>query len=197
MNPQDIQNVANAAAQAAADANFQLFQAIQQSPKALVMEEPRGPSQLVEIQVTQNGVARVPFPDVPNLRAQIGQNVVIKGARLITPSVLTNGPISGFVNAPLTELVKMSLVLYCEGWEKGQLIPLLTLNDMFTQGSAEPYRRTATKFNDWKAFDWSKTFIQLSNGTVTVLPGGANYVVCLDVEYIKLDSQNKPIIGPS
>lgn len=194
MNPNDIQNITTAAAQAAADANFKLFQAIQQSPKALVMEEPRGPSQLVEIQVTQNGLSRVPFPDVPNLRSQIGQNIIIKGIRLITDSVLTNGPISGLTNAPLTELVKASLVIYSEGWEKGQMIPLLTLNDMFAEGTGIPYRRTATKFNDWKNFDWSKTFVQYSNGLVTA---GASYVICLDVEYQKLDASGKPIIGPS
>lgn len=184
------QDVANAVA----DANFQLFQAMQQSPKALVQTEPRGPSQLVEIQVNQAGLSKQIFPDIQNLRSQVGQVIVIKAIRLITPSVMPVAPISGLANAPLTELVKMAVVLYCEGWEKGELIPILTMNDMFTEGSAEPYRREKMSFDSWKNVDWSKTFLQYANGTPSA---GTPYAVILDVEYVKLDSNGVPIIGPS
>lgn len=167
----------------------------------LIQEEPRGPSQLVEIQVTQAGITRVQLPDVQQLRSQVGQDVIIKAVRLITPKVLTNGAISGFVNAPLTELVKISLVLYAEGWEKGHLIPLLVLNDVndsdATAATTIPFRNKTTRFDNWKNVDWSKSYLQFSNGTAAVLPAGASYVVMLDVEYTKLNAQGKEIVGPS
>ena len=158
----------------------------------LVQEEPRGPSQLIEIPVTA-GVSKVTIPDIQQLRSQVGQVIVIKAMRLIPDSLLTNAPTIGGINAPLTELVKISLTLYCEGWEKGQIIPILTLVDTFTEASGVPWRSKTTRFNDWKNVDWSKSFLQFSNGQVSV---GA-YSVLIEVEYIKLDAQNQPIVGPS
>lgn len=149
----------------------------------LVQEEPRGPSQLVEIDVTTNGLAKVVFPDVANLRNQEDQIIIIKKIQPITDTVLTNGPISGNPVAPLTELQKISLVLYCEGWEKGQMIPILSLNSMFTEGSGIPYRMTPVKFDSWRNLDWNKSYLQYSNGTVIA---GAPYTVLFDVEYVKL-----------
>lgn len=164
----------------------------------LVQEEPRGPSQLIEIPVTANGLSKINLPDIANLRNQDDQIIVIKALRLITPSVLTNGPVTGAVNAPLTELQKISFVLYSEQWEKGQYIPALTLNDMFTEGSGEPWRNKTTKLDSWRNLDWNKCFMQYSNGTVTA---GTPYCVILEVEYVKLrrltDGKLVEIIGPA
>lgn len=163
----------------------------------LVTQEPRGPSQLVEIPVPAQVVSRVALPDVQQLRSQVGQIIVIKALRLISNKVLTNAPVSGFATATLAELKKISLVLYCEGWEKGQLIPLLTLNDVVDADSTAtgiPYRVVTTRLSDWRNVDWSKSFLQYSNGTPS---SGAAYAVLLEVEYIKLDSAGKEIVGPS
>lgn len=149
----------------------------------LVQEEPRGPSQLIEIPVTANGLSKITFPDIANLRNQSDQIIIIKAIRLITDDVLSNAPTIGGINAPYTELIKISLVLYCEGWEKAQLLPILTLNDMFTEGSGVPYRQLQTKFDSWRNLDWNKSFMQYSNGTVTA---GSPYTVILDVEYVKM-----------
>jgi hypothetical protein len=160
----------------------------------LVQEEPRGPSQLIEIPVNANGLQKIVLPDVQQLRSQVGQVIIVKAIRLIPPAVLTNAPTIGGVNAPLTELVKISLVVYCEGWEKAQLIPILTLCDQFIEGSGTPYREKTTRFNNWRNVDWSKSYLQYSNGTPTA---GTPYSVLLEVEYIKLDAQGHEIIGPS
>jgi hypothetical protein len=156
----------------------------------LVQEEPRGPSQLYEIQVTANGQTRIPLPDVQQLRSQEGQRVIIKGIRLITPEVLARGPLSGLVTAPLAELQKISLTLYCEGWEKGQLIPLLTMNDMATPAGTFPHRYQPTRFANWQNVDWSKSFLFYSNGTSSA---NSPYAVLFDVLYIRLDTQGKVI----
>lgn len=167
----------------------------QQKPQTqLIQEEPRGPSQLIEIPVPAAAVSKVVLPDIQQLRSQVGQIIIIKALRLIPDSVLTNAPTLGGINAPLTELVKISLVLYCEGWEKGQLIPILTLADTFTEASGIPVKFKTTRFADWKNVDWSKSFLQYSNGTPS---SGVAYSVILEAEYVKLDAQNQEIVGPS
>lgn len=161
----------------------------------LIQEEPRGPSQLIEIPVTANGQTQVNFPDVPNLRNQQDQTVIIKAMRLITDTVLTNAPKGGQVTAPLAELQKISLVIYAEGWEKGLNIPVLTLNDTFTEAAGIPWRDRTMQFANWENVDWQKSFLKYSNGTVSA---SQPYAVLLEVEYVKINHNNgKEIIGPS
>lgn len=162
--------------------------------KVLVQDEPRGPSVLIEVNVPNNGSQRVPFPDISQLRSTAYQSIVIKGLRLITNEVLTNGIISANVTAPATELAKMAITIYAEGWEKGQTIPILTLNDMVFTTGAIPYRENPTRFDNWVNVDWPKSYIQYANGT---LSAGAPYVVLLDCEYVRLDAQGQLIQGPS
>lgn len=164
----------------------------------LVQEEPRGPSQLIEIPVTVNGIQKVKLPDVQQLRSTDNQIVVIKAIRLVTPKVSPRCATLAFPNAPLAELQKMFLVIYCEGWEKAQLIPLLVLNDVVdadsTAATTIPYRNKATRFNDWRKVDWAQSFLQFGNGSVSA---NTSYGVMLEVEYVKLNNQNLEIIGPS
>lgn len=159
-----------------------------------MQEEPRGPSQLIEIPVPALAVQRVQIPDIQQLRSQVGQTIIIKAIRLIPATLLTNAPTIGGVNAPLTELVKISLVIYCEGWEKGQLIPILTLCDTFTEASGVPFRPRTMMFDNWKNVDWSKSYLQYSNGTPS---SGLAYTVVLEAQYVKLDANNQEIVGPS
>lgn len=157
-----------------------------------VQEEPRGPSQLIEVPVTA-GQQRVNFPDVQQLRSLVNQTIIVKEIRLITADVLVQGPITGLGASPVTELQKISLVIYCEGWEKAQYLPILILNDMALAAGPNPHRYSGTRFNNWRNVDWSKTFLQYSNGTASV----GSYVVMLDVVYLKIDAQGNEIIGAS
>lgn len=157
-----------------------------------VQEAPRDSSQLVEVPVTANGLQRVNFPDVQQLRSLVNQKIIIKEIRLVTADMLTNAPIGGQATAPVAELQKMTLTIYCEGWEKAQLMPILILNDL--GGGLSPHRYNGTRFNNWANVDWSKTFLTFSNGTVSA---GAPYSVMFDVVYLKLDSSANEIIGPS
>jgi hypothetical protein len=163
----------------------------------LVKEEPRGPSQLIEVllNTADIGTSKKVFPDVQQLRSLANQRIIITAMRLITLDVLTFAPISGFANATLAELKKIVLVIYCEGWEKAQYIPLLTMNDVATPAGTFPYRNNATKFSNWQNVDWSKTYLLYCNGTGGV--AGAPYAIMFDVEYIKLDADGQVIIGPS
>jgi len=158
----------------------------------IVQEEPRGPSILIEVNVPTNGSQRIPFPDISQLRSTTDLKIVIKGLRLISSEVLTNGMISSNPTAPAGELAKMALTIYAEGWEKGQTIPLLTLNDMVFTTGAIPYRMTATKFDNWVNVDWPKSYIQYANGTSSA---GAPYVILIDCEYVRLNAQNRIVNG--
>lgn len=156
-----------------------------------VQQEPRGPSELVEIPVTTDGANRVNIPDIQQLRSQRGQTIVIKAIRLIPPDILSRGIINDAANAPITELQKLVLVLYSMGWEKGHNIPLLTLNDSSNSQVGVPHVYNKTNFSDWQNVDWSKSYIQYGNGTGG--SAGSPYVVILDVEYIKLNSEGQVI----
>jgi len=134
----------------------------------LVQEEPRGPSELIEVPIAAAAQQAV-FPDNQQLRSLIGQNIIIKKMRLVTAKVLTNAPILGTAVTPLIDLRKMVLVLYAEGWEKGHNIPVLSLNDFADGDSAVattiPYRNTPSAFDSWKNVDWSKSKLVFANGT--------------------------------
>lgn len=160
----------------------------------LIQNEPRGASQLIEtpVPVQVPGVTKVTLPDVQNLRDTVGQNIIVKALRVIPDTVLAVSPLLGLTVAPLAELQKMSLTLYSERWEKGQLIPICSLIDIFTEASGIPWRAQAVKFADWKKVDWPKSFITYSNGTSAV---GAPYAVLFEVEFVKLDADNNEIKG--
>lgn len=159
----------------------------------LVQEEPRGPSQLIEIPVTAANKQRINFPDIQQLRSTVDMTIITKVIRLIPAAALTHAPTAGGVNAPDTELAKISVVIYCEGWEKGQLIPAFVLNDIQTANT--PFRFASTRFANWKNIDWNKSYLQFANGTSSVLPGGNPYNVIMEVEYLRLDKQGKEVIG--
>jgi hypothetical protein len=161
--------------------------------KVIFQEEPRGPSVTVEVLVPADGLQRVPFPDVQQLRSTPDRIIVLKAMRLITDEVLTNGILKAGPIAPLTELQKMSLTLYCDGWEKMSNMPILPLNDTASPTGTIPFRYRQTNFDDWRGVSWDKSFIQYANGT---LSSGAPYVVMFDVQYIKLDILGNEIKGP-
>jgi hypothetical protein len=160
----------------------------------LVQDEPRGPSILIEVSIATNGLQRIPFPDISQLRSTIDQKIIIKGFRLIPAEILTNAVIAPNVNAPTSELQKMSVTLYSEGWEKGQTIPILTFNDFVFATGNTPYRNHSTRFDNWVNVDFPKSYIQFANGTVSA---GTPYTILIDCEYIRLDAQNRMIVGPS
>lgn len=160
----------------------------------LIQEEPRGPSMLIEVPITANGLTNVQFPDVPELRNQTDQTIVIKAIRVIPPAVLTNGPLSGNAVAPITELVKQTLIIYSQGWEKGKNIPMGSLIDIFVEGTGTPWKNRSTQLANWRNVDWNKSQLRFANGTVSA---GTPYSVILEVEYIKLNKEGEEIVGPS
>lgn len=160
----------------------------------IAQASPRPASQLIEILVPAGAGTRVNLPDIQQLRSLSDLIVILKALRLITVDVLTHGVISGVANAPLAELRKMTLVLYCEGWEKAQYIPVLTLNDMAgtNQGAQGSHNYALTQFDNWQKVDWTKSYLQYANGQAAA---GTPYCVMFDVQYLRVDTQGQEIQG--
>ena len=162
----------------------------------LVQDEPNIMSELIEINIPA-GSQRVQLPDVQQLRSQEGQIIIIKSFQLITAKVLSNGVLIQGTNAPVTELRKMTLTLYSEGWERGHLIPLLFFNDVAdgdtTAATTIPYRNKMYTLDNWRKVDFPKSYIQFCNGTA---PVGAPYLVLLQANYLKLDGNQQPYVTP-
>lgn len=159
-------------------------------------EEPRVSSIIVEVPIA-NGAAKVALPDVQQLRSDADTKVIVKGWRLISPKVLTRGILNNAVNAALADLRQMALTIYSEGWERGQNIPVLLLNDAndndSTAATTIPFRNAATKLADWKRVDFPKSFLQFANGQ----SASQACVVIFEIEYLKLDAQGRIILTAS
>ncbi len=157
----------------------------------LVQEEPRGPSQIIEVQVS-TVTSSLPLPIIQQLTSDTRTNIVIKALRLVTFAELAIGPVSGLANAPLTELQKLSITLYADGWEKGKLIPLLAFNNTFIEGSGIPYRDRTVKLANWDSVDWNKSNFIYSNGTASV----PSYCILLEAEYERFNKDGTRVVGP-
>jgi len=160
----------------------------------LVKETPINNFTLVDIPVTANGLTKVAIQDQPLLKSYSNHRVVVKGLRAITAKILTNAPISGNAISTRAELLKASLVLYCNGWEKEQYIPLLMLNPMAdadaTTATTIPYAFNPMDFIDLKDVDWTKSYIQYSNGTSSA---NSTYSFLLAVNYLILNDSGQEV----
>ena len=165
----------------------------------LVQQQPRIASELIEVNIPSGASGRVTLPDVPQLRNQGDQVVVIKTIRMISPKVLAYGPTTGVATTPLADLPKLTLVLYSKGWEKGHFIPVLVLNDVAdgdgTAATTIPYRKETTRLADWTNVDWNKSYLQFANGQTASTAS----TFMLEVEYLRLqkmqDGQYREIEG--
>lgn len=168
----------------------------------LVQEQPRIASILVEVPILI-GATRAAFPDVQQLRSQVGQVIVIKQMRTITAKVLANGIINAAANMPRVDLINSVIVLYSEGWEKGKYIPHLALNDMndsdATTATTIPFKNTPPGFDNWQNVDWAQSYILFANGQAASATG----VFMYEVQYVKLNAKQylngvwEEIVGPS
>lgn len=160
----------------------------------LVKEQPIDNFTIVEIPVTANGLTKVAIPDQPMLKSYSGHKVRVKGIRTITAKVLSNSVVNGNTVAARAELLKASLVLYCEGWEKEQYVPLLMLNPIAdadaTTATTIPYAFNPMEFADLSDVDWTKSYIQYSNGTSSA---NSTYSFVLAVNYLVYDNTGKVI----
>lgn len=138
----------------------------------------QGPFEIVEIKIT-TATQTVNFPDVPQLRNDANQAITIKAIEVVTDNVLTNSISDNtLVTAPVTELVKATLILYDDRWNKIYLMPLLFLNDVQSEwGNFIPFQQKIREFNDLRRVDWNKSQISF------VAAPTPSYSIMLGVSY--------------
>ena len=144
---------------------------------------------IVEVPVTANGLGQVPIPDQPMLKSFAGHIVVIKSIELITAKVLTNAPLSGNTTAARAEIIKASLVLYSDGWEKLQYFPLARLiaarDSDSLAATTIPFSPNTPAFENLRSVDWTKSYVKYSN---TLVSAAATYSFVFGVQYVVLGS---------
>lgn len=165
----------------------------------LVQEEPLSCFEVIEtaILVADAGGFDKNVKESNILRSDTDQTIVVKAIRVTVPGKLAFGPITGLPIAPVSELQKITLTIYSEGWERGHNIPILNLNDVTVPGGTEPFRRTSFKLNDWRKIDWPSSFFKWSNGSGGIAPGATGYCIMLEIEYVRLNKRGEPVSGPN
>lgn len=131
----------------------------------------------IELQIPTGAPTKVMFPDLPNLRNQTDQKIIIKFLEVITATVMPTTP-NGATNAPIAELKKAVIVLYNSGEESIYRVPLLKFNRI--NDFANPYQQQWESFDDLQDVDWAKSYLLFASA-----PANTPYSVLLGVSYLR------------
>lgn len=160
--------------------------------KMLVQAQPIKNWTLVET-LAAVGNTRIPIQDQPMLKSYAGHKVVIKAIEVITAKMLTNGVLNATANLTRADLIKLVLVLYCDGWEQVQYIPLARLVSIHDTDSAVgttvPFMNDPALFENLKDVDWTKSYFQTANGTSIATAA----TIILGVQYQVFNDQGTEI----
>lgn len=159
--------------------------------KVVYQQEPLANYWLIEIPVPAQAVTSVAIPTQNWLRSTNGKIVIIKSLELVTAKTLAKAPVSGATNATLAELLKASLTLYSDGWERLQYVPLLRLNSLHDSDSAVattiPFTQEVQK-TDFRSVEWEKSKINFNGAS-----SGSAYSILIGIQYLVVDGQGKVI----
>jgi len=158
--------------------------------KMLIQSQPIKNWTLVET-VIAVGNTRIPIQDQPMLKSYAGHKVVIKGIELITAKGLTHGVLNSAANITRADLIKTVLVLYCNGWEQVQYLPLSRLIGLHdadaTTATTVPFMDQPTFFENLSDVDWTKSYFLTANGQSIATAG----VIMLGVQYQVFNDQGQ------
>lgn len=145
--------------------------------------------ELVELIIPAGSTGtRFPYPDIPQLRDDTTQDIIICGLKSWSIEAL---PLTanGNTNATYLQLANSYLTLYIQGEESVRQVPLIDLLHM------RQALGTGTTFNNMEQFkteylkvDWNKTYVQAATPYGTVGAPNAQFSILLGVSYKKLMS---------
>lgn len=131
---------------------------------------------------------RFPYPDIPQLRDDTTQDIIICGLEAFPVDALPLAP-SGNAVMTFAQMQNSFLTLYVEGEESVRQLPLIRLNPM-RQASG-----TGTTLNvverlpvEYLKVDWNKTYIQAAAPFGTVGAPNTQFSIMVGVWYKKLPS---------
>lgn len=138
--------------------------------------------QIVEVIVPNGTTGQLQFPDVPNLRNDSSQNVIITDIEFFPISVYANSQLNTSVpGATDADVPNIAFTLYVDNEEPIRGIPLAKIN--YTQADPAaflPFQQQRTVFDKLPYTAWQKCFFQFSAAST-----GGPYVIPLGVTYIK------------
>jgi hypothetical protein len=135
----------------------------------------------IEIIIPAGSAGSVPFPDVPNLRNQNDQKIIVVDMEFFPDYVygasFLNTTIPG---TPIGEIPKAAAVIYYNGEEAIRRIPLGKINYTENLGIGAPFQHERTSFDELNDVIWPKSYIQF-NAAIA----GAPYIIPITVTYYK------------
>jgi hypothetical protein len=133
------------------------------------------------------GSQRVNFTDIPQLRTQGDQKILIQKIEFFPLSAYANSQTTNAnPGTPNAEIPKIVLTLFVGGEERIHYIPLAMLNN--TSDGVTPFQWGEIEFEDLQLVDWTKSYFQFNAAAA-----GTPYVIPLGVTYLKLNAQNKKV----
>jgi len=128
-----------------------------------------------------NAALKIPFPDIPQLRSDVTQDIVIRALETFTAESV---PVDFNTNPVITfaMLQKLSLTLYIEQEQSVNNVPLVKILNLAEFAAGYFFNFEKTQFEDLMV-DWTKSFLTLSSS----LGNAANIAFLLGVEYKRYD----------
>lgn len=151
--------------------------------------------ELVELVIPAGSTAvRIPFPDIPQLRSDVTQDIIIRGLETYTvdsmPNDYNNNPL-----LTLAQLEKCFLTLYIQQEESVSKMPMIKLLNVFNSGAAYFYTEELNQFENLM-IDWTKSYITLpaalGNAGLVVLMLGVMYQRLPGGTIAKLQAKQNP-----
>jgi hypothetical protein len=138
--------------------------------------------EMVELLINA-AVTRQNFSDIPQLRSQKDQQIVIQKIQFFPLSIYANSQTTNATpGTPVAEVPKIVLTLYVRGEERIHFIPLAMLNNTQSDTGAgfTPFQQEQIEFDDLLEVDWTKSYVQYNAAAA-----GFPYIIPLGVTYLK------------
>jgi hypothetical protein len=143
--------------------------------------------ELIELVIPAGSTGtRFPYPDIPQLRDDTTQDIIICGLESYSVEALPLAP-SGNTTMSFAQMQNTFLTLYVEGEESVRQVPFIRLNAMREAAAA------GTTFNvverlpvEYLKVDWNKTYNQAAAPYGTVGAPNTQFSILLGVWYKKL-----------
>jgi hypothetical protein len=153
----------------------------------ITIQNMRKRHELVELIIPAGSTGtRFPYPDIPQLRDDTTQDIIICGIEAYSADAM---PFSANGNAVATfaQLENSFLTLYIESEESMRQIPLVRLNQMRQAAAAGTTLNVSDPLQtEYLKVDWNKSYIQAANPYGTVGAPNTQFSIMLTVWYKKL-----------
>lgn len=141
--------------------------------------------ELVELVIpTGSTGTRFPYPDIPQLRDDTTQDIIICGLETFSVDVMPNSA-NGNPVATFAQLENSFLTLYIDGEESVRQIPFPRLNPMRQAlATGTTFNAMTTLWTEYLKVDWNKSYVQAA--VPYGAPLAAQFSIMLGVWYKKL-----------